>query len=83
MNVSNNYIEQLFFPNLEHLCIQMNCFLMIPKGFHKVLYGMHHFEFDWFKYCKPALPVKINFDKYQHIKDRLISLLSSSNLNFE
>lgn len=56
--------------------------MLIPKGFHKVLYGMHHLEFEWFKYCKPSLPTKMNFEKYQHIKDKLISLLSSNNLNF-
>ncbi|CAK81776.1 unnamed protein product (macronuclear) [Paramecium tetraurelia] len=83
LNLSNNYIEQLYFPNLEHLCIQMNCFTLIPKGFHKVLYGMQYFEFDWFKYCKPALPMKINFEKYQHIKDKLISILQTTSLNFE
>ncbi|CAK68866.1 unnamed protein product (macronuclear) [Paramecium tetraurelia] len=83
LNLSNNYIEQLYFPNLEHLCIQMNCFTVVPKGFHKVLYGMQYFEFDWFKYCKPALPMKINFEKYQHIKDKLISMLQSTSLTFE
>ncbi|CAD8060481.1 unnamed protein product [Paramecium primaurelia] len=83
LNLSNNYIEQLYFPNLEHLCIQMNCFSTIPKGFHKVLYGMQYFEFDWFKYCKPALPMKINFEKYQHIKDKLISILQTTSLSFE
>ncbi|CAD8145273.1 unnamed protein product [Paramecium pentaurelia] len=83
LNLSINYIEQLYFPNLEHLCIQMNCFTIIPKGFHKVLYGMQYFEFDWFKYCKPALPMKINFEKYQHIKDKLISILQTTSLTFE
>lgn len=44
-------IEELAFnpPKLTDLCIQMNYFHKIPKGFIKLLEHLNYLELDWFK----------------------------------
>lgn len=60
----------------------MNPILNLPKEFHESILNMTQLEFDWFKYCKPSLPLKLNFNKYPSIHMKLKNALSKSDLNF-
>ncbi|CAD8195837.1 unnamed protein product [Paramecium octaurelia] len=83
LNLACNYIKQPYFGNLDVLCIQMNPITQLPQQFHKALRNLNQLEFDWFKYCKPPLPQKLNFTKYPQVQEKLINSLSKQPLSFQ
>ncbi|CAD8096038.1 unnamed protein product [Paramecium primaurelia] len=83
LNLACNYIKQPYLYELDILCIQMNPITQLPKQFYKTLRKMNQLEFDWFKYCKPPLPFKLNFKKYPWVQEKLINALSKQILNFQ
>ncbi|CAD8111573.1 unnamed protein product [Paramecium sonneborni] len=83
LNLACNYIKQPYLGRLDLLCIQMNPIIQLPKQFNKALKNMNQLEFDWFKYCKPTLPLKLNFKKYPWIQERLINALQKQALGFQ
>ncbi|CAD8202378.1 unnamed protein product [Paramecium octaurelia] len=83
LNLACNCIKQPYFGELDVLCIQMNPITHLPKSFHRALANMNLLEFDWFKYCKPPLPFKLNFKKYPLVQEKLIKALSKQTLSFQ
>ncbi|CAD8179169.1 unnamed protein product [Paramecium pentaurelia] len=83
LNLACNYIKQPYLYELDILCIQMNPITQLPQQFHKALRNMNQLEFDWFKYCKPPLPFKLNFKKYSWVQEKLINSLSKQALSFQ
>ncbi|CAK58141.1 unnamed protein product (macronuclear) [Paramecium tetraurelia] len=83
LNLASNQIKQPYFGNLNVLCIQMNPITQLPHQFHNALRNLNQLEFDWFKYCKPPLPLKLNFKKYPWVQEKLINSLSKQPLSFQ
>ncbi|CAD8091134.1 unnamed protein product [Paramecium primaurelia] len=82
LNISSNNLDQPYIYPLEVLCIQMNPITQLPKNFDRAIKNMNQLEFDWFKYCKPPLPLKLNFVKYSSIQQKLMNALKHNKLNF-
>ncbi|CAD8121738.1 unnamed protein product [Paramecium sonneborni] len=83
LNLNCNIIQQPYCGKLDILSIQMNPIIQLPKQFYKALKNMNQLEFDWFKYCKPSLPSKMNFQKYPWVKEKLINALQQKALGFQ
>ncbi|CAK60731.1 unnamed protein product (macronuclear) [Paramecium tetraurelia] len=83
LNLASNCIKQPYLGELDVLCIQMNPITHLPQQFHKALANMNQLEFDWFKYCKPPLPFRLNFKKYPLIQEKLIKALTQQTLSFQ
>ncbi|CAK59613.1 unnamed protein product (macronuclear) [Paramecium tetraurelia] len=82
LNISSNNFEQPYPYSIDVLCIQMNPISQLPRSFDRVIKNMNQLEFDWFKYCKPPLPLKLNFVKYPSIQQKLMNALKHNKLNF-
>jgi hypothetical protein len=78
LNLAQNQLPTIDFvcPAVTELCIQMNCFDKLGAEFASMLGHLRALELDWFKYCKPSIAMKQNFERDHSTKVKLQILFS-------